>query len=431
MNINSLRQKIKEMNFTAKSIGIMFVFTSLTNFINFIYHVIIGRLLGPSEYGVLASVLSLLFIAGAVAGTIETTSAKYASTYLAGDDTVRIKSFFYSITKRVLLFTVVIFMVILLFLNRFMDFLKIDSAFPLIFLGIMIIENSLIAIGRGTIQGMKKFKSLGINLLLESVIKLGLGVILIYAGLRASGAILGFVLATLFAYFLIFFPMQSVLRLKENGDIKNRIDIKKFYKDIFFILISTVLISLFSYTDIILVKHFFSSQETGYYSAAAQIGRIILFFPGAVNLVIFPRFSEKFAKKEKNQGTLIKSLAIVFVISAFLLIFYFLWPELIVRIIYGSVYSDAAGLVFRYGIFMTFVSLIYVQVYYFISIEKFWYLIYFFLIIIEQIILIWVFNDNINSILLILIINSVILFLSNMLLIFVNNGRTKRAILER
>ncbi|MCJ7473109.1 MAG: hypothetical protein MUP02_09970, partial [Actinobacteria bacterium] len=156
MNVNSLKLKIKAINFTAKSIGILFVFTSLTNFINFVYHIIMGRLLGPSEYGVLASVLSFLFIAGAIAVTIETVSAKYASTYLAGHNTVMIKSFFYSITKRILLFTVVIFAIILLFLDRFTAFLKIDSTFPLIFLGIMIIENSLIAIGRGTVQGMKK-----------------------------------------------------------------------------------------------------------------------------------------------------------------------------------------------------------------------------------------------------------------------------------
>ena len=431
MNINSLKLKIKSMNFTVKNIGIMFIFTSLTNLINFVYHIIMGRLLGPSEYGVVASVLSFLFIAGAIAGTIETTSAKYASTYLAEDNIVRIKNYFYSITRRILIFTSIIFVIILIFLNRFTDFLKIDSTFPLIFLGIMIIENSLIAIGRGTVQGMKKFKSLGINLLLEAVIKLGLGVILIYAGLRASGAILGFMLATLLSYFLLYFPLKSVLRLKEREDIKNRIDIKKFYKDIIFILISTILISLFAYTDIILVKHFFSSYETGYYSAAAQIGRIILFFPGAVSLVIFPRFSEKFAKKEKNHGTLIKSLAIVFVISAIFLVFYYLWPELIVRLMYGIEYSDAASLVFRYGIFMTFVSLIYMQIYYFISIEKFWYLIYLFLIIVEQVILIWLFSGSLNSIVLILIINSVILFLLNALLIFIDNKKTERALLEK
>ena len=431
MNLNDLKLKIKSMSFTVKSIGIMFIFTTLTNFINFVYHIILGRLLGPSEYGVLASVLSFLFIAGAIAVTIETTSAKYSSTYQAGDNTSKIKNYFYSITKRILLFTSIIFVIILIFLNRFTDFLKIDSTFPLIFLGIMIIENSLIAIGRGTIQGMKKFKSLGINLLLEALIKLGLGVILVYAGLRASGAILGFMLATLLSYFLLFFPLKSVLRLKKIENIKDRVDIKKFYKDIFLILISTILISLFSYTDIILVKHFFTAHETGYYSAAAQIGRIVLFFPGAVSLVVFPRFSEKFAKKEKNHGTLIKSLLIVFAISAIFLLFYFLWPELIVRLMYGVEYSDAASLIFRYGIFMTFVSLIYMQIYYFISIEKFWYLIYLFLIVVEQVILIWVFNNSLNSIVLILIINSIIIFLFKILLIFIDNKRTERALLEK
>ena len=425
--IKSLFQKsvLKNINLTTKSIGIMFIATSVVNITNFFYHIIMGRLLGPSEYGVLTSIISFLFISSAIMATVQTTSARYASVHMAQDSIVKIKSFFYSITKRLLVFSVVIFIVIIVLLNKITSFLKIDSIYPIIFLGIMIIEGSLISVGRGTLQGIKKFKSLGINSVLEVLLKLILGIILVYFGFKANGAIFGFMLATLLSYLFIFLPLRNVLIKKIDSGIDSKVDIREFYKSIFFILISTIIFSLISYTDIILVKHFFSSSDTGFYSAAAQIGRIILFFPGAVGVVIFPRLSEKYTKKENINITFFKGSAIIALISVGFLIVYYFFPEFLMNLIYGSKYLDASGLIFRYGIFMTFISLITLQIFYFISIGRYWYLIYSFFILIEQIAVIWLYHNNLGLILLILIINSFVLFLLNLILIIFYSRKTK------
>jgi len=416
---------LRNINLTAKNIGIMFIATLIVNLINFFYHIIMGRLLGPSEYGVLASIISFLFITAAITSTIQTTSAKYTSVYLVEDDIGKIRNFFYTITKRLLIFIVVIFIIIIIFINKIASFLKIDSIYPIIFLGFITIGGLLISIGRGTLQGVKKFKSLGINLVLEVLLKLILGIILVYFGLKANGAIFGFMLATLFSYLFIFLPLREILRGKIDDNVNSKINIRKFYKSIFLILVSAILFSLLSYTDIILVKHFFTSYETGYYSAAAQIGRIILFFPGAVSIVIFPRLSEKFTKKENLQSTILKSLAIIALTSIAFLIIYFFFPEFIMKLVYGSKYLAASGLVFKYGIFMTFISFIFLQIFYFISIGKFWYLIYLFFILIEQISLIWLYHNNLGLILLILIANSFLLFLLNLVLIFFYGKKIK------
>jgi len=425
--IKSLFQKsvLKNINLTTKSIGIMFIATSVVNITNFFYHIIMGRLLGPSEYGVLTSIISFLFISSAIMATVQTTSARYASVHMAQDSIVKIKSFFYSITKRLLVFSVVIFIVIIVLLNKITSFLKIDSIYPIIFLGIMIIEGSLISVGRGTLQGIKKFKSLGINSVLEVLLKLILGIILVYFGFKANGAIFGFMLATLLSYLFIFLPLRNVLIKKIDSGIDSKVDIREFYKSIFFILISTIIFSLISYTDIILVKHFFSSSDTGFYSAAAQIGRIILFFPGAVGVVIFPRLSEKYTKKENINITFFKGSAIIALISVGFLIVYYFFPEFLMNLIYGSKYLAASGLIFRYGIFMTFISLVTLQIFYFISIGRYWYLIYSFFILIEQIAVIWLYHNNLGLILLILIINSFVLFLLNLILIIFYSRKTK------
>jgi len=430
MNFSISKPQIKiffsrNLNLTAKSIGVMFIATSAVNITNFFYHIIMGRLLGPSEYGILTSIISFLFITGTIAGTIQTTSAKYAAVYLAEENIGKIRSFFYQITKRLLAFSVVILIIIIVLLNKITSFLKIDSIYPLIFLGIMIIEGSLISIGRGTLQGMKKFKSLGINSVLEVLLKLILGIVLVYFGFKANGAIFGFMLATLISYLFIFPLLRDVLVKRVDRDIDNKVDIKEFYKSIFFILISTVIFSLISYTDIILVKHFFSSSDTGFYSAAAQIGRIILFFPGAVGIVILPRLSEKYTKKENINITFFKGSAIIALISVGFLIVYYFFPGFLMNLIYGSKYLAASGLIFRYGIFMTFISLVTLQIFYFISIGRYWYLIYSFFILIEQIAVIWLYHNNLGLVLLILIINSFVLFLLNLILIIFYGKKIK------
>ncbi len=390
-----------------------------------------GRLLGPSEYGALTSIISLLFITSAFSGTIQITSAKHVSVYFAQDDNDRIKIFFNLITKRILVASFVVFALILIFINKLKLFLNLDSIYPLIFFSVIVIIGFLISINRGALQGVKKFKSLGINLILEVLLKFTLGIILVYFGLKTDGAMLGFMIASISAYLIIFLPLKGILR-KGNGDTSIKgIDLKVFYRGISLILISTVLFSLLAYSDIILVKHFFSSYDTGVYSAAAQIGRIILFFPAAVSMVVFPRLSEKHTKKESTANTLLKGLAIIAFISVIFLIVYFFFPEIVLKIIYGSKFLLASELVFEYGIFMAFVSLISLQIFYFISIGKYWYLIYLFIISMGQITLIWLYHDSLKVVLIILITNSSVLFLLNLIFIIFYNKKKRDELTTR
>lgn len=407
----------KKITITTKNIGIIFIASLIVNIVNFFYQIIMGRLLNPSEYGILNVIFSFLLIATAITVTVQTTSAKYSSIYLAEGNIDKIKSFLISITIRILIFTIIIFIILVVFINSIVFFLRIESILPVIFLGIMVIEGSLIAINRGILQGIKNFKNLGLNLIIEVFLKLGLGIILVYIGLKANGAMLGLILATLFSYFLIFLSLGKIIGRKKETNIDNKIDnIKRFYKNILLIFISTILVSLLSYIDMVLVKHFFTSYEAGYYSAAAQIGRIVLYFSGALILVIFPRFSEKFIKKESLKNLVLQSFIFILLVSGILLIIYFFFPEFIIKILYGTKYLPASALIFKYGLFMSIISLINLQVFYFISIDKFYYLIYLFYTIIGMVILIWFYHTSISSILMILIYSSFIVFMLNILL---------------
>jgi O-antigen/teichoic acid export membrane protein len=407
-------------NLTAKNIGIVFIASSIANLINFFYQIIMGRLLGPSEYGVLTTLISLLYVAGAITGTFQTSVTRNISAYNAQNNKYKIKIFFNKVTIRFFALACLIFILIALLLKPITSFLNMESSSPFIILGVVIILGSLISVVIGIIQGMGRFKILGLNSILGTGLKLLLGILFIYLGFKSFGAVLGIMLSMVISYLIITLSINDILRLKIPDNINSSIDLKAFYKSTIMILISTILFTLISYIDIVLVKHFFSSENTGFFSAASQIGRIILFFPGAIGIVIFPRLSEKFEKNESLRGTFLKSFLVLLITSIFFLILYFFFPELITRIMYGSSFINATSkLILLYGLFMTIISFINLQILYFISIKKFWYLIYLFIFIVVEIVLIFNYHDTLRMVLWIEIVTSGVVLLINIFVMLI------------
>ncbi|MHB1335445.1 MAG: oligosaccharide flippase family protein [Candidatus Humimicrobiaceae bacterium] len=415
----------KYFNLTAKNLGFIFITSSLANIINFFYQIIMGRILGPSGYGELNTLISLLFISGAITGTFQTSVTRYISAYNAHNDVYKIKNFFIKITIRFFILSCLIFIILLLLLKLITSFLNMQSSLPLIILGVIIVQGSLASVVTGVIQGMGRFKALGFNSILSTSLKLVLGIFFIYLGFKSFGAVIGIMLAALIAYLILFLSIKDILRLKIQNNIDSSIDIKNFYKSTMMILISTVLVTLISYFDIVLVKHFFSSENAGYFAAASQIGRIILFFPGAIGIVIFPRFTEKFEKNERLRGTFLKSYFILLVTSIFFLVIYFFFPEIIIKIMYGTVFiNDSSKLIFLYGLFMALIGFINLQIFYFISMKKYWYLICLFIFFVVEIVLIVNYHNTLKSVLWIeILISSLIFFVNTIIMLILSNRR--------
>lgn len=410
-------------NQTAKNILIMFIFTSAVNILNFVYHIVMGRMLGPSEYSTLALFISIFIISVTIISTFQTAAAKYSSIYFTENNDSKIRYLFLEITKSVAIATGVLFIIILIFIKRIQFFLKIESITQIILLAFMIVIGAQLYIGRGILQGVKKFGHLGLNQVLENGLKLLIGILFVYLGFKSIGAIAGFLMALIVSFLFIFWPIKDILRKKkmlDKNDLndENKIDIKAFYRNMLLMLAITVAFAFISYSDIILVKHFFSSTDTGYYSASIQIGKIILFFPMAIGLVVLPRLSEKIVKKEKLLGIMLKGLLLIALLSSIILVLYYFFPQTIVKLIYGIQYLPAAGLIFKYGLFMALVSLINLEIYYFIATDRFIYLIILIIILIEQLTIIFIFHSSLIIIIWILLLNALVLFLIGLLLIF-------------
>ena len=91
--------------------------------------------------------------------------------------------------------------------------LKIE--YPLLALtGLMILLFLIVPANRGMLQGKKRFKSLGFNMISEALTKLALAIFFVYIGWRVYGAIIATVLGVLISLLFSFLSLKDIIKSK-------------------------------------------------------------------------------------------------------------------------------------------------------------------------------------------------------------------------
>lgn len=395
----------KSRNSVLKGGIILFLGMNMVNLGNYLFNLLMGRMLGPSEYGGLMALMAILAIASVPAGTLQTAATKFSSMFQAKNETGKINFLLkYLINKTILL---AIFVgIILLSSSLFLDkFLHLESKIPLIILAASSIFVFLLPINRGILQGIQNFKGLSINLVSEPALKIILGFILVAVGLKLNGAILSFLFAGTLVYFLSFYFLKSILRSQPQP-----FPTKHFWTYSLPTLVVLLLMNCLTFIDLIVVKHYFPPNEAGLYSGLSTIAKIVLYFSSPFIASMFPKISELYVKGEKHYFVLTQTLIIVTLLSTLVMSFFVLFPSFSIKLFFGNQYLSASPFLGELAIAMLILTLINVFVYYYLAIGqlKFIYVLIFFVAL--EIILINFYHHNFQE-----IINSLILSFGGLL----------------
>lgn len=404
---------LKIFSLTSKQIGIMFLAQSLVNIFNYAYKIILGRMLGPSNFGVLVTLSSIFLIFGSLSGSFSLVLTKFTSQFKAEKKESNIFLLLKYSFLGILFFSLILFFLFFIFSNKIANFLNINSNMPIIILGIAISFSFLITPFRGILRGLHKFTYLGLNLVVASLIKLILGILFVILGFGINGAIGALPLSTFISIFIVIFPLNFLMTYKVKD---SSIDFKEIYKYFWPVFTSMTCFSILINTDMILVKHFFNPVEAGIYSVAIQFGNIVFFFPLSVTFVMFPKITKLFILKKDTSKVFLKYLILVLFMCLPITSLYYIAPNFMINLFFGKQYSNSANLIFFYGIAMTLYSLVFVFINYFLSInyKRISIIVLFFALV--QFISIWLIHNSLIRILQIVCINS---FLINLVCFFI------------
>ena len=161
----------------------------------------------------------------------------------------------------------------------------------------------------------------------------------------------------------------------------------------------------------------------GYYASLATLGKIVFFASSPIVMVMFPLISARHENGQDSRQTLNLSLALVLFASLGITGFYFLFPQFMIKILYGVDYLAAAPYLVYFSIFLSLYALVNVLVNYYLSIKKVKIVFFPVLAALIQILLILVFHQDIFQIVLVSIIVLGLLLIALLGYYFWENGK--------
>ena len=364
MEIDQTKMKKINDNFFKHSLFI-FIASLIMNATGYFFHFFIGRTLGPASYGVLGTLLTILYIINVPFNTIQTTMSKFIAQIRSHEKQNSINHLLRSTLKKIFGLSLGVFILYIFFSKFIADFLKIDQLAPVILMGTLVIFALLLSITWGVLQGLQKFKSLGSSMIFQGIVKLSLGLLLVFLGLGVNGAIIAIVLAFFLPFLITLYTLKKYLVKGEK--VYNSVEIFHYSIPVLIAMLSiTLLFSL----DIFLVKHFFSDIEAGYYAALAMLGKVIYFGSISIVYVMFPKVVELNEKNLPSRNILVKSLLIVATFCGLATLFYFIFPKFTISLLFGNDFLSIAPLLGKFAIFMSVLALVYVLIFYNLSLHK-------------------------------------------------------------
>ena len=333
------------------------------NAINYFYHLIMGRILGPTEYGILASVFALLYILSVVPVSASFAVTKFIS---SAKDESEIGTIFEKLKSFVFKLSIVLSLTFLVLSPAIAKYLHINDLRIIILVSPILFLILYTLVFQSTMQGMLKFWGMVGPTLVASSGKLLIGVLLVLIGWSVFGAITGILISSA----LSFLYAVKLSRKIPKSSSKEEFELGPFLRYSFPVLLQALAFTSLFTLDLILVKHYLSDHEAGLYAALSTLGKIIFFATQPITSVMFPIVSKKKSQGEKYKNYFFMAFFTVLIISLTITLFYYLFPNIAIGILYGKDYLDAGKVLPWMGIFISFYTLCYLIVNFLLSIGK-------------------------------------------------------------
>ncbi|MHB1520708.1 MAG: glycosyltransferase [Ferrimicrobium sp.] len=334
--IDRIRQFLASSAFARGGLSFL-IATMVVNLSNFVFHMVISRLLGPSDYGELGSLLNLMVIftvpLGALQAAITHAEASRRQANRPGVNVSRLLG-------RTALLGAFGTIMIIVFGPVLASFLHLGSFWLVVMLALWLLPSVLGAVLQGVLIGRLRFGPVAVASLLGSVLgRLAFGVVFVELG----GGVLAALSASVFAQVIVTCIVGGVL-VREIFARRRGIGSGIELRGSVLAILALGGFWVLSSEDTVLARHFLSGHDAGIYAASATAGRIALFLPGAIATIAFPQFSVGRGMSEVARRALRWSLLATAGVGLGATIVLAALPSLAIELLFGSSYLAGAGI---------------------------------------------------------------------------------------
>lgn len=302
----------------------LLVGSGLTTAVNLAYNIVIARYLGPSSFGQATVVYTLLTLLSAITLSYQIVCAKIVAQQPSAEAKGEAYRAFH---RNAWACGLAVAFVLFLFQSDIASYLNLPDSTLVALLAIGAAVYVPLGCRRGYVQGVFSFRRFAFNLVVEGIFRLGGSYLLVLAGFGVRGVIAANAAAIAIAYL----ALPARLAARTSSPLHYWRTLLEISQAIFFFS-GQVLINN---CDIVLVKHLFSAEEAGLYSAVAMVGRVIFSFSSAVVNTTFPLVAGTHSEERKNPKVIGTSLLLVCTIGSVLALALWATPPWIWASLFG------------------------------------------------------------------------------------------------
>lgn len=343
----------------------IFLSTGILNVGNYFFHVVLYRILGQSNFGLLESSVSILYMLTIPIGTLTIVVIKYVSYYKGKNNLEAISHFYQYLIASTFRYGIVISVILLLLSPFLMKLLRIPSPLIIILLIGTFLIGILSNINKAFLQGVMNFFGITVSSISDVSSKLFFSIVLVLLGFGVGGALFGIILSSILSYFVSFHFIKDLKPKK--GDIAEKKEMLLYAIPAFFM--SLAITSLYT-SDIILARYFLPSVVAGSYAALSILGKVIVFGVSPLIQVMFPFVSENHARGRRHSHYFFLSLLFTSIGAVFITTMYFLFPKFIVGFLYATANQTIIKNAGFFGLFMSLYAVCAVFINYYLAIHK-------------------------------------------------------------
>lgn len=278
---------------------------------NYVLNLYLGRVLTPAQFSDANLMVTFLFTLTSVALCLQLVAARF----IARSDQLGFPGDSDALSKRLRRIALVAGLLTAAVLAGASPFwssvFHTESPLPFVILAAGIPFWLVQAVGRGVMQARLMFPALAFSFVIEMVTRVGLGVLLVSAGLGVPGAT-----TALSVSFVVTCAAVTVASRSNHHCTGPGIDgaqVRSYAGLVSVLLVGQIIANN---SDIFVAKAFFTPSQAGIYAAVALVGRAVFFLAWSVATVVFPVVARRHAAGRESSAVLRGGILAVVAIGA-------------------------------------------------------------------------------------------------------------------
>jgi O-antigen/teichoic acid export membrane protein len=406
--------------------GIMMVAVTLGGALNYLFSIIMTRMLGEtgafSSFNSLNSIF-LIMTMGALA--FQTVVTKNVAEFEVRDEMMKVRALAHYFSRLLIISGIAVMAVSVACAWPLAHVLKLDSPVYVIIVGSSIAATLYITLPYGLLQGEQKWIGLGSASIASSLLRIISGFALVAIGFGVSGALGAATIAQVCLIAIVVYYYRELF--SGRAESIEGWHPAEALRALLPVAVAVFLVLLMTQIDVVLVKALKGAAEADRYSYGALAGKAVLFFPSGITMVMFPIVSALRTEGRRTGRILAWSLVACLAMEAAVVGFYAIFPGFTSSFFAGKHGKEITGLtgvlglpfVVLFGLVMAVYALLTILVYYQLALDLRAFIGLLVLGAAAEIALIFAFHRTLPQVLLVMLVVGVALLAVNLVLALV------------